>query len=204
MQYDAFISYSHAADSNLAASLQSGLHRLAKPLYSLRALWIFRDKTSWAANPALWPAIQSALAQSRDFLLMASPEAARSKWIEREAVWWLTNPSVNNALLVLRNGELLWNDASGDFDWERSTALPQSEVGNRLFVKVQHGVIVSDEVNFHGSDCESPNCLSPQLAQPKTQVQAKNLSGKESDENCSDWSWGHGMRHGRLVDEVWE
>ena len=135
---------------------------------------------------------------------MASPEPARSKWIEREAAWWLTNPSVNNALLVLRNGELPWNDASGDFDWERSTALPQSEVGNRLFVKVQHGVIVSDEVNFHGSDRESPNCLNPQLAQPKTQVQAKNLSGKESDENCSDWSWGHGKRHGRLVDEVWE
>jgi hypothetical protein len=29
--YDAFISYGHAADRNLAPALQKGLHQLAKP-----------------------------------------------------------------------------------------------------------------------------------------------------------------------------
>ena len=52
MAYHAFISYSHAADARLAPALQSALHRLAKPLYRLRALNVFRDKTGLAATHA--------------------------------------------------------------------------------------------------------------------------------------------------------
>jgi hypothetical protein len=46
MAYHAFMSYSHAADGKLAPALQSALHRFAKPWYRLRAMRIFRDKTS--------------------------------------------------------------------------------------------------------------------------------------------------------------
>ena len=38
MPCDAFISYSRSADSQLALTLQSGLHRFAKPLFKMRAL----------------------------------------------------------------------------------------------------------------------------------------------------------------------
>ena len=74
----AFISYSHAADGKLAPALQRALHDFAKPWYQLRALRVFRDKTSLAANPALWQAIESALGDSVWFLYMASPMAAQS------------------------------------------------------------------------------------------------------------------------------
>ena len=94
MRYDAFISYSHAADGKLAPALQSALQRFAKPWYRRRALHIFRDQTSLAATPELWPTIQAALDDAKYFLLLASPEAAQSKWVRREVGHWLaTKPA---------------------------------------------------------------------------------------------------------------
>jgi TIR domain len=124
MSYRAFISYSHAVDGKLAPAVQSALHRLAKPWYKLRAVAVFRDKTSLAANPALWKAIEAALAQSDYFLLMASPESARSPWVNREVQWWLDHRSVDRLLIVVTGGELVWANHDRDFDWERTSALP--------------------------------------------------------------------------------
>lgn len=129
MSYDAFISYSHAVDGRLAPALQRGLERFAKPWYRRRALRIFRDKTSLAANPKLWDSIELALNQSRYFLLLASPEAANSKWVVREAEWWLTNKSADTLLIVVTEGDVQWNDAHKDFDWQHTNALPPSLAG---------------------------------------------------------------------------
>jgi len=87
--YRAFISYSHAADGKLAPALQSALHRFAKPWYRLRAIRVFRDKTSLSLTPALWPSIEKALSDSEYFILMASPDAAASHWVQQEADYWL-------------------------------------------------------------------------------------------------------------------
>ena len=62
--YDGFISYSHSADDLLAPRLQSGLQRFAKPWWKRRALRIFRDNASLAANPHLWEAITDAIDQT--------------------------------------------------------------------------------------------------------------------------------------------
>ena len=61
-KYRAFVSYSH--DERLASALQSSLCRIAKPWYRLRAMRIFRDKTSLSANPSLWHSIEQALSES--------------------------------------------------------------------------------------------------------------------------------------------
>lgn len=89
MTYKAFISYSHAADGKLAPLLQSGLHRFAKPFLRMRAMRVFRDATSLHLTPALWPTIQKALHESEHFILMASPEAAKSDWVREEVKEWL-------------------------------------------------------------------------------------------------------------------
>src|ERR1044071_2924877 len=86
--YDAFISYGHAADGSLAPALQHGLQTLAKPLYQRKALRVFRDQTNLAATPELWSTIEEALAASRFFILLASPAAARSPWVQQELDWW--------------------------------------------------------------------------------------------------------------------
>lgn len=122
--YAAFISYSHAVDGELAPALQGGLHRFARPSFALRALRVFRDEASLAANPGLWSSIEQALEASQFFILLASPDAARSTWVQREVTYWLQHKSPATFLIVLTSGELVWDEVVGDFDWQRTTALP--------------------------------------------------------------------------------
>jgi hypothetical protein len=124
--YKAFISYSHAADGKLAPALQSALHRFAKPWYRLRAIRVFRDKTTLALTPALWPAIEKALSESEYFILLASPQAAESPWVQQEIDYWLTKRSADRhkLLIILTGGEFAWDRSRGDVDWDRTTALP--------------------------------------------------------------------------------
>ncbi len=126
MRYNGFISYSHAADGNLAPAVQRALHRFARPWYRLRSVWIFRDKTGLAVTPSLWDTIQEALAASEYFLLMASPEAAASHWVQKEVDWWCENRSVRNILILLTDGGISWDTSANDFDWTCTTALPLS------------------------------------------------------------------------------
>jgi hypothetical protein len=109
--YDAFISYSHAADGQLAPALQTGLQSLGKPWYRRRALRVFRDKTSLSATPELWPTIEQALAGSRFFVVLASPEAAASRWVDQEVDWWRAHRSASTVLIGLTGGSLAWDDA---------------------------------------------------------------------------------------------
>jgi WD40 repeat protein len=127
--YDGFISYSHARDGRLAPALQRGLHRFAKPWYRRRALRVFRDETNLAADPGLWSSIEQALASSRFFILLASPDAAASKWVDKEVRWWRSHKPLANLLVVLTDGKLLWDDVTGDFDWNRTTAVPMAVKG---------------------------------------------------------------------------
>ncbi len=123
--YKAFLSYSHAADGKLAPKLQSALHMFAKPWYRLRAMRVFRDETSLSNTPELWPTIEAALSQSEYFLLLASPESAKSLWVKKEIEYWINNRSKDKLLIILTKGELKWaNDAQG-FDWIGTTALPK-------------------------------------------------------------------------------
>jgi hypothetical protein len=128
MAYKAFVSYSHAADNRLAPMLQSALQRFAKPFYRLRAIDVFRDKTSLHLTPELWPEIRKAIGQSEFFILLASPDSAQSHWVHKEVDEWLTlrGGVMDKFLIVLTGGSLEWDDAANDFDWERTDALPPS------------------------------------------------------------------------------
>jgi TIR domain len=125
MRYNAFLSYSHAADGMLAPAIQSALHRLARPWYKLRSLWIFRDKTSLSATPALWPTIIRALSDSEYFLLMASPDAAASPWVQQEVEWWLANRTPETLLICMTDGKVQWDPRANDFSWEATNSLPR-------------------------------------------------------------------------------
>src|SRR6266704_65372 len=122
--YDGFISYSHAKDKPIAAALQSVIQRLGKPWYRRRALRVFRDDTSLSASPSLWPSIEQALGQSRFFILLASPDAAASKWVNKEVAHWLDHNSIDTLLIGLTEGDLSWDEAVGDFTWREGMPLP--------------------------------------------------------------------------------
>ena len=121
--FDAFISYSHAADLRLAAALQHGLHRFAKPLFKLRAVRVCRDKTTLAMTPKLWPEIERKLRDSRFFILMADPLSKESEWVQKELNCWLKLGRADKMLIVWTGGNLAWNKVTRDFDWEQTTAL---------------------------------------------------------------------------------
>jgi WD40 repeat protein len=124
VKYAAFISYSHAVDARLAPALQSTLQRFAKPWYQMRGLRVFRDDASLSINAALWPAIETALSASEYFVLLASPEAASSPWVQREVDCWLRQRPIERLLIVVTEGELVWDAAAQDFHWNARTPLP--------------------------------------------------------------------------------
>ena len=123
-KYDAFISYSHAMDGKVAEAVQAGLHRLARPWRALRALRAFRDTTTLSANPALWESITAALDESRFFILLAGPEAASSSWVSREVEYWSAKNGFDRLLVVVTDGELVWDAGAGRVDKARTTSLP--------------------------------------------------------------------------------
>lgn len=126
---DAFVSYSRAADSRLAPSIQRGLARLAKKWYRTRALNVFRDQTDLSASHALGASIERALADARFFVLLASPAAAESKWVAKEIEFWQRNRTSDTFLVALTDGTIRWDDEAGDFDWSVTDALPRSLSG---------------------------------------------------------------------------
>ncbi len=115
-EYDGFISYSHAADGLLAPRLQAGLQRFAKPWWKRRALRVFRDESSLSANPHLWSSITEALDTSGWFVLLLSPDAAQSEWVNQEVAYWVEHKDPDRILPVLTNGEFGWTggDVTGD------------------------------------------------------------------------------------------
>ncbi len=123
MSFDGFISYSHAADGRVAPAVQRGLQSLAKPWHRRRALWIFRDQTGLAVTPALWSSIKQALDSSEYFVLMASPDAAKSPWVNKEIEHWVATKSPDKILPVVTDGEWRWDAERGDFA-DDSTAVP--------------------------------------------------------------------------------
>lgn len=124
VRYDGFVSYSHAGDDLLAPRLQAGLQRFAKPWWRRRGLRIFRDESSLSANPHLWSSIVEALEASEWFILLTSPEAAFSQWVDREVAWWLEHKSGDRILPVLTDGDLAWDEVSSRLD--SSSSVPPS------------------------------------------------------------------------------
>jgi WD40 repeat protein len=129
LTYDAFISYSHRADERLAPSLQTALGRFAKSWHQRRALRVFRDDSSLPVTSALWAAIRGALDESRYLVVLASPEAAASEWVNKEIEHWVRTKPLDHVLPVLTDGEWIWDDDRGDFDWRHSTAVPPALKG---------------------------------------------------------------------------
>lgn len=83
-----------------------------------------------SANASLWGALESALASSAWFVLIADPHSATSEYVQQEVSWWLSHRGTTpgeasrRVLIVLADGDLVWHRAAGRFDAARSTAIP--------------------------------------------------------------------------------
>lgn len=125
-KYQAFISYSRAADNRLAPEIKAALQRFAKPWYKLRAIHVFCDQTNLTANPDLWGSIEQQIDNTEYFIYLASPKAADSKWVQKELHRFYANGNANKIIIVLTDGSIVWSDATANFDWSRTDAVPNT------------------------------------------------------------------------------
>lgn len=90
-RYRAFISYSHA-DEAWAGWLQRGLERYrvpsrlraARPELPRRLYPVFRDREELASSGDLGDSIRAALARAEALVVICSPDAAASRWVNEE------------------------------------------------------------------------------------------------------------------------
>ncbi len=119
--YDAFLSYTHR-DRAVVSGIQKGLHRIGRRWGQLRALRIFRDDTDLTVSPDLWAKITDAMDRSRFLIVVLSPEAAQSVWVNKEFAYWLTHRGHETLMLVLADGVLMWDGERACFDPQTSDA----------------------------------------------------------------------------------
>jgi outer membrane protein OmpA-like peptidoglycan-associated protein len=125
-RYKAFISYSHAVDSQLAPAIQRALTRFARRWWAMRTFRVFRDESNLAANPSLWSGIELALSRSEYFILLLSNTSAASEWVARELGCWLQRNSPSHILLVSTDQRIVWNAESGSLQWADGLPLPSA------------------------------------------------------------------------------
>ena len=60
----------------------------------------------------------------RIFSVYGFPQRGTVALVQKEVDWWLTNRSAQTFLILLTEGEIVWDEAKGEFDWTVTTALP--------------------------------------------------------------------------------
>ncbi|WGK64847.1 TIR domain-containing protein [Croceiramulus getboli] len=122
-KYNAFISYSHSADRKLAEALRTGIRRFALPWYKRSKLDVFIDEANLSVSPQLWNNIEQALSQSDYLLYLASTTSAQSKWVAKELNYWIDHKSIDRLIILLTDGELVWDDAQKSFQPDPNLAV---------------------------------------------------------------------------------
>src|SRR5271166_5059652 len=121
LEYDAFLSYTHR-DRPVATAIQKGLHQIGRRVGQLRALRVFRDSTDLIASPDLWGKVTAAMDHCRYLIVVLSPSAVASAWVNREVAHWLQHRGPDQLMLVVAGGQLIWDEDTARFDPHRSDA----------------------------------------------------------------------------------
>lgn len=121
-KYDAFVSYKHATERSFAVDLELHLKRYSRGFLS-RPRKIFRDEQHLRLGHDLPLMIEDALLQSKFLVLLASPEAANSPWVEDEIkIWCGELQRTDRLIIILTQGNISVRDQQ--IDWGRTDALP--------------------------------------------------------------------------------
>jgi WD40 repeat protein len=121
--YDAFVSYSRQADGEFALALVGAI-RSYFGLGRGERLHVFRDTESLTAASGLTSELDRNLANSRYLILLASPEAAMSSYVQAEVAYWLANRGLGELVLVVTDGTIEPDRSGNGVDDAASTAIP--------------------------------------------------------------------------------
>lgn len=122
-RYMAFLSYSHD-DSEIADWLHESLEEFHVPARLIGKLTdqgpipkrlspIFRDRHELAASPDLGEEIEEAIAGSRFLIVLCSPDAAKSRWIDEEIATFKLLHREDRILAAIIDGEPFASDIPG-------------------------------------------------------------------------------------------
>jgi eukaryotic-like serine/threonine-protein kinase len=114
-RYWAFISYSHA-DERWARWLHGALERYRIPSHIVdrrtrvgvvpkRLFPVFRDRDELAGAASLGPELQEALRASRTMIVICSPAAAGSRWVDEEIRYFKSLGRADRVLALVIDGE---------------------------------------------------------------------------------------------------
>ena len=176
LEYDAFLSYTHR-DRPVASGIQKGLHQIGRRLGQLRALRVFRDDTDLTVRPDLWGGIAGALDRSRFLVVVLSPQAAGSHWVNEEVSYWLARRGRAQLLMVLAGGQLQWDHEHARFDPQASDAA--------LPVLTEPGVL-PEEPFFVDVSADAPWDPRAAVLREKITALAAPIHGKPKDQLASD------------------
>lgn len=124
IRYSAFISYSHE-DERWARWLQSALesYRVPRRLIGKQTAFgtlgkrlapVFRDRSDMSAATSLGETISEALKVSANLVVVCSPSARASRWVNEEIVAFRRLGRSDRILCVIVAGEPNTNDGAGD------------------------------------------------------------------------------------------
>ena len=150
-KYDGFISYSTAADGQLAPKIQDGLEQLARPWNKRRALKVFRDKDDLAASSHLERTLKTELEQSGTLIFLASESAAKSEWCNDELEYWIDERPANELVVVLTDGSLTFHKgAEHPLDLDSTAAPPALErlSFEPLYIDMRRERAMGDDLDF--------------------------------------------------------
>lgn len=125
-RYDLFVAHSHRYDRRRLHYLRFGLqHLVAHPWRKEHPLRVFRlNEMPDPPDPyEVWPSICEGMDGSDWFVLLASPDSARSKWVGREIGRWLATKPLERLMIVCTCGDCHWDPVTGGFDRARSSAI---------------------------------------------------------------------------------
>ena len=171
-----FISYDHD-DRPVAYGIQRGLHRIGRPMGRSYALRVFRDSTDLTASPDLWGKVTEAMDRSRYMIVVLSPHAVISKWVNREVAYWLERCGSDRLLFVVAGGSLTWDDAAKRFDPDCSDAA--------LTLLTQPGVLAAEPLYVDVSE-DAPWDPDAALFREKVTDLAAPIHGKPKYELGSE------------------
>ena len=95
-----------------------------------------RDDTDLTASPDLWGRVTEAMDRSRYMVVVLSPRALASHWVNQELSYWLERRGSAEVLLVLADGEVVWDQEHGRFDPDRSDAALEALTRPGVFVRL--------------------------------------------------------------------
>lgn len=144
-KYKAFISYSHA-DEHWAVWLHKALERYRVPKHlrndrrPARALIpVFRDREELGTSNNLSQSIREALADSEFLIVICSPEAVASRWVDEEIAAFRELGSSNRIIYCVVSGrapDVFPPSARSDIEPLAADVSPQADGRRNAFLKI--------------------------------------------------------------------